>query len=472
MHWAYSVAVINLFFLQMVYIAVETGVSPLHRLNTRRRDADTSAMRLQQLVFELNRTLGVSSLYVETTRWRVALHFLVLGVGGVAELFFLWRACLVIRSLVAFDAHAYLTLRRTQVMNTALPKLIGVALFLVCAGLYFTSNVLTALGLGDPRMEHLGNKVRCGATWSLLVLGIYATAWLWYRLVLSRRDRRASCVAPLGAFPWVKLTLLIHRTTTSIPSPVDIIAQGILYTSAVLTTLSLCATVSSSFYSNPHAIMITSAILNIYTPFACFCVTWAINQRVRLRRRQEGETTTVLMPGEGGRPGRTVVLAPRDNPAHWRSDRMCSPATATGEVPSSRSILRRGSAMSRTSDGESVGGWRSHWGGVGIKVVKTVERDSLECEEGKEGSEMTAEEQDQPPPRRPSWMLQRGRGARGSKIGPDALYEDIVVDTSALEGLDAESTARECHLRARRLLTPLRFFKQVRRPPAAVEKLV
>ncbi|ORY89379.1 hypothetical protein BCR35DRAFT_175711 [Leucosporidium creatinivorum] len=77
LHWLYSITVANLFFLLCVYLSVETA----------------------QLIWELNRTFSGDPEYIQTTRYVVSLHSLVLAMGGFAELFFLYRACLVMDSL-------------------------------------------------------------------------------------------------------------------------------------------------------------------------------------------------------------------------------------------------------------------------------------------------------------------------------------------------------------------------------------
>lgn len=221
----------------------------------------------------------------------------------------------------------------------------------------------------------------------------------------------------------------------------DLIARGILRSSLVLTILSIGAAAASSFVHSEPGIMLTGMCLNLYAPTSCFCVTWAINQRIQLRRQQSkkllgAETTTI---GQGGRRGRTVVFGQADDPANWRSDIMSKLGSAvsgsggTGDMSSSRSLWRRGSAMSSASGGSSSGvGWRPTWGWKGVVKV-TVEEEFVDPE-----SKAPFEEEKQvapSSPRRPSWTLQRGTGPRGSKMGPDALFSDIRIDTSAFESV-------------------------------------
>lgn len=123
-------------------------------------------------------------------------------------------------------------------------------------------------------------------------------------------------------------------------------------------------------------------------------------------------------------------------------------AGGTGEVWSSRSLWRRGSAMSSASGSSSTGvGWRPTWGWKGVTKV-TVQEEFADVEskgpleEERKGTASAA--------RRPTWMSRRGEGARGSKMGPEALFSEIRIDTSAFENVAEVSGVGHCQIEPRR----------------------
>jgi len=137
----------------------------------------------------------------------------------------------------------------------------------------------------------------------------------------------------------------------------------------------------------------------------------------------------------------------------------------TGDVSSSRSLWRRGSAMSSASGGSTSGvGWRPTWGWKGVVKV-TVEEEVADIEA--KGSLDEDTNVAPSPPRRPSWMLKRGEGARGSKMGPEALFSDIRIDTSAFETVAEVS---ELGADARRTSALTSSLPQIRRPAPFAER--